>query len=93
MTSETYESVWDAICDTREEAVNLQLRSELMSAIRTRVKGWKRAETESAMRLGLTRPRLNDLTRGKLEKFSLDALVNIAVAAGFRPSIHLNDAT
>lgn len=27
-------------------------------------------------------PRLNDLLQGKLEKFSLDALVNLAAASG-----------
>lgn len=37
---------------------------------------------EAATRLGITRPRLNDLLRGKLGKFSLDALVNLATAAG-----------
>ena len=41
--------------------------------------------------LGVTRPRLNDLMRGKLDKFSLDALVNIAAAAGFRLHIELED--
>lgn len=91
MKSETYESVWDAICDTREEATNLLLRSTLMSAIRERVKSWKVTEGGAAKRLGVTRPRLNDLTRGKLEKFSLDALVNIATAAGFKLCIQLED--
>ena len=32
--------------------------------------------------LGVTRPRLNDLIRGKLSKFSLDALINLTTAAG-----------
>jgi len=36
----------------------------------------------AAIQLGISRPRLNDLLRGKLGKFSLDALVNLAAAAG-----------
>jgi len=36
--------------------------------------------------------RLNDLTRGKIDKFSLDALLNIATAAGFVLHIGLEDA-
>ncbi|CAN7188016.1 XRE family transcriptional regulator [Phenylobacterium sp. LjRoot225] len=91
MEIETYESVWDAICDTREEAANLQLRSTLMSGVCGRVKKWGVPQGEAAKRLGLTRPRLNDLTRGKLEKFSLDALVDIATAAGFKLCIQLED--
>ena len=35
-----------------------------------------------AKRLGITRPRLNDLLRGKISKFSLDALTTIAWRAG-----------
>ncbi len=91
MRSETYENVWDALCYTRQEAANLTLRSTLMSAIRERVRSWKGTEGEAAKRLGITRPRLNDLTRGKLEKFSLDALVNIATTAGFKLCIQLED--
>ena len=36
----------------------------------------------AAARLKITQPRLNDLMRGKLGKFSLDALVNLATASG-----------
>ena len=48
-------------------------------------------QEDAAARLGLTRPRLNDLMRGKLEQVLLDALVNIAAAAGFRLHIELED--
>jgi predicted XRE-type DNA-binding protein len=70
-------------------------RADLLLAIRERVRAWQAmgglTQEEAAARLGLTRPRLNDLMRGKLEKFSLDALVNIAAAAGFRLRIELED--
>jgi predicted XRE-type DNA-binding protein len=56
------------------------------------VKAWGVPQEEAARRLGLTRPRMNDLIRGKIEKFSLDALVNIATAAGFALHIELGDA-
>jgi predicted XRE-type DNA-binding protein len=46
------------------------------------VKSWGLPQEAAAARLGITRPRLNDLLRGKLGKFSLDALVNLATAAG-----------
>jgi predicted XRE-type DNA-binding protein len=39
--------------------------------------------------MGIIRPRLNDLLHGKLGKFSLDALVNLATAAGLTLEIHL----
>ena len=90
--SETFASVWDALCDTSEEAANMKARSELMLSIRERVRVWNVPQEEAAKRVGLTRPRLNDLMRGKIDKFSLDTLVNIATAAGFTLHIALEDA-
>jgi predicted XRE-type DNA-binding protein len=92
MESETYDSVWDALCDTPQEAANMKARAELMLSIRDRVKAWGIPQEEAAKRLGLTRPRLSDLWRGKIDKFSLDALVNIATAAGFALHIELEEA-
>lgn len=76
-----FDSVWDAIADTAEEAANLRLRSELMDKITALIdsKGWTQAE--AASRCGVTQPRMNDLFRERLSRFSLDALVNIAAMA------------
>ena len=70
----------------------MKARSELLSGIRTRVESWGLIQEQAAARLGVTRPRLNDLLRGKLDKFSLDALVNLATAAGFVLHIEMADA-
>jgi predicted XRE-type DNA-binding protein len=87
------ESVWDALADTPQEAANLKLRSQLMIEIREVVRGWgDLPQREIAARLGLTQPRTNDLLRGKLGKFSLDALVNIAAMAQMRITITQQDA-
>jgi predicted XRE-type DNA-binding protein/phage-related protein len=92
MNGETFDSVFDALADTAAEAANMTARADLLLAIRERVKAWNLTQEQAAVRLGLTRPRLNDLMRGKLDKFSLDALVNIAAAAGFKLHIELEDA-
>ena len=90
--TETYASVWDAIADTPQEAANLKARSELMSQIAALItaRGW--TQVEAAYRCGVTQPRLNDLLRGRLSRFSLDALVNIAAALGFRVHVGLEAA-
>jgi len=92
---ETFDSVFDALADTPAEAANMTARADLLLAIRERVKAWQAegglTQEDAAARLGVTRPRLNNLMRGKLDKFSLDALVNIAAAAGFRLHIELED--
>jgi len=92
METETFDNVFDALCDTAAEAANMKARAELMIGIRERVKAWGIPQQEAARRLGLTRPRLNDLVRGKIDKFSLDALVNIATAAGYTLHIELGEA-
>lgn len=89
---EVFDSVFDALADTPAEAANLTARADLLLSIRERAKAWDVPQDQAAKRLGLTRPRLNDLLRGKLEKFSLDALVNIATASGFKLHIQLEDA-
>ncbi len=78
--SERYESAWDALSDTREEAVNMRLRSDLMRAITGKIGENKWTQREAALKCRITQPRLNDLLRGRISKFSLDALVNIAAA-------------
>lgn len=89
---ETYASVWDALADTPEQAANLRTRAELMQQIAAIVKenGWTQAE--AANQCGITQPRMNDLLRGRVSRFSLDALVNIATAIGRRVHFELEEA-
>ena len=91
-TIQTFSNVWNAIAKTPEEAANLSLRSDLMDQITEIIKnaGWTQAE--AAARCGVTQPRINDLLRGKISRFSLDALVNIASALGRRVTVNLDAA-
>ena len=79
--SETFASVWDALADTPEQAANLRARAELMQQIATIVKESKWTQVEAAVRCGITQPRMNDLLRGRVSRFSLDALVNVATVS------------
>ena len=92
MARQTFASVWDAIEDTTAEAANMRARSELMIAVRGKVESWKVSQTEAARRLGLTQPRLNDLIRGRIDKFSLDALINLARPAGLAVQLKIRSA-
>ena len=83
MKQRKYNSVWDAIEPSRAAAANMKARSELMNAIREAVEAWELTQTAAAKRLGVTQPRMNDLLRGRINKFSLDALINMASQAGF----------
>ena len=82
MKEQRFKSVWDAIEASPAEAANIKARSDVMIAIRQVIDKWKVTQAEAAKRLGITQPRLNDLLRGRIDKFSLDALMNLAVRAG-----------
>ena len=90
--SKSYASVWDAIAETPAEAANLRLRAELMDKLATLItkKGW--TQLEAANQCGVTQPRVNDLLRGRISRFSLDALVNMAAALGRRVHVELKAA-
>ena len=82
MKEQRFKSVWDAIESSPEDAANMKARSDVLTAIRKVVDGWDVTQAEAARRLGINQPRMNDLLRGKIDKFSLDALMNLAARAG-----------
>lgn len=92
VSDQTFDNVFDALADTPAQAANMEARAELLAAIGARVRSWELPQEVAAARLGITRPRLNDLLRGKLGKFSLDALVNLTAAAGLALQIKVADA-
>ena len=92
MEEQTFDDVFDALADTPAEAANMKARADLLAALVARVRSWDVPQEAAARRLGITRPRLNDLVRGKLDKFSLDALVNLTAAAGLTLEIRVAEA-
>lgn len=89
---QTFDNVFDALANTPADAANLKARSELLAALKARVRSWDMPQAAAAGRLGITRPRLNDLLQGKMAKFSLDALVNLAAAAGLSVQLSIAEA-
>ena len=87
--TKVYASVWDALADTPQQAANLRARAELMQQIVAIVKKTRWTQTEAARQCGISQPRMNDLLRGRMSRFSLDALVNIATAIGRRVHMEL----
>lgn len=90
--TEGYSCVWDAIADTPEQAANMRARAELMQQIAAIIKdnGW--TQVEATEHYGVTQPRINDLLRGRVSRFSLDALANIATAIGRRVHVQIETA-
>lgn len=92
MTDPTFTSVWDALEDNPDAAENMKLRSRLMMAITEtiRANGWTQAA--AAERLHVTQPRISDLSRGRIDRFSLDTLVAMATASGLHVELTITPA-
>ena len=91
MSKKQFSSVWDAIEDTPEEAENMKLRSGLMMALKAHMERVGLTQSDAAKLFGVTQPRVSDLVRGKINLFGLDALVNMATAAGLHVEMTVQD--
>ncbi|HEX4155858.1 MAG TPA: helix-turn-helix transcriptional regulator [Acidobacteriaceae bacterium] len=89
---ERFGSVWDALGFSPEEAANLEARSVLMRQIEALVKKNRWTQATAAKHCGVSQPRINDLLRGRIDKFSIDALVNMAACLGQKVHIQLKAA-
>ena len=74
------------------EAHNLLLRADLTIRIERFVNKSGLNQQAAARVLGVTQPRLNQLLKGRIELFSLDALVNMATRAGIRVELRVKKA-
>lgn len=71
------------------EARVLEMRAELMAALREYIgrKGW--TQSEAAKELGTTQPRVSALMKGAWRDFSADMLLVLAARVGLRPTLKL----
>jgi predicted XRE-type DNA-binding protein len=92
MKAQTFANAWDALEDSPEDAATITMRSNVMAIINATVRGWDTTRAQAARRLGITQPRLNDLSKGKISKFPLDTLLTPATRAGLKVKIDVRAA-
>lgn len=92
MSKQRFASVWDATEDTSEAAENMKLRSVLMIALKEHIARAGLSQSQAAKVFGVTQPRVSDLMRGKINLFGLDALVNLAAAAGLHIDLRIRES-
>ena len=85
--TQTYSDVWDAVAETSSEAANLKIRSRLMIALADYVERQNITQVEAARRFGVPRSRVSELVNGKISKFSIDRLVNMAASVDLETHI------
>lgn len=75
------------------ESRNLRIRSEMMTALRNFIEKEGLTQADAAKRLKVSQPRVSDLTRGKISRFSLDTLVNMLTDAGLEVDFRIKPAS
>ncbi|NBY26547.1 MAG: XRE family transcriptional regulator [Betaproteobacteria bacterium] len=90
MKSQKFTSIWDAIEDTPQAAASMKARSTLLMELANVIQKRGMTQAEAAELFGVTQPRISDLTRGKINLFSLDMLMNMASTAGMSPVVKLS---
>jgi predicted XRE-type DNA-binding protein len=87
-----FENVWDAIEKTPALAANMKLRAGLMMALTEYIREKGLSQSQAAKKFGVTQPRISDLTRGRIDVFAIDTLVNMLAMAGMQVELHVGKA-
>ncbi|HDS0943447.1 MULTISPECIES: helix-turn-helix domain-containing protein [Stenotrophomonas] len=80
MTTNIFELLSDDPVDFNLKSLKAKLAIALVALIREQ--GWTQAV--AAEKLQVTQPRMSNLFRGRLEKFSIDALLGMLIRSGYK---------
>ena len=72
---------------SRDEAEHLKIRTDLMIRLSKLIEARGLTQAQAADLFGATQPRVSDLVRGKIDRFSIDTLVAMLGHAGVRVQI------
>jgi len=84
-------SVFDDLGFLEPEAENLKIRAALMRAIEKYITEKNLTQNDAAILMRVSQPRISDLMRGKIEKFTIDMLVNMLACTHASISLVVND--
>ena len=84
-----FESVWDALEEDPVRVQNLKLRSVLLMEITEKLRSLDLTQAKAAEILSINQPRVSALLQGKIDKFRLDSLVDMAHRLGLNVSIQV----
>ncbi len=95
MTIDVRESTGDVFQDlgfTSGDSEKLRIKAKLMAAIEAYIAEKSLTQEQAADLMGVSRPRISDVVRGKIDKFTIDALVDMLTRAGFQVDINTTAA-
>jgi predicted XRE-type DNA-binding protein len=71
------------------EAENLRVRARLMAPLERSIRERGITQAEAARELGTTQARISELMNGKIQAFSIDALINMLDRAGLEVDVNV----
>lgn len=77
-----YASAFEAVGFSRPEAEHLRIRGDLMIEVERVIESRGLTQADAARLFHVSQPRISDLTRGKIDRFSIDSLVEMLSVAG-----------
>ena len=84
-------SIFDDLKFSSEEARHLKIRAALMRSLEQYIKTHQLKQLEASEILGISQPRVSDLLRGKITKFSIDQLVKMHDRIDIKVALVIDD--
>ncbi|MCG8333586.1 MAG: XRE family transcriptional regulator [Proteobacteria bacterium] len=85
-------NVFNDLGFTREQSGKLAIKSYLMLQIESFIKNRGMTQDQASKMMGVSRPRISDVMRGKIDKFTIDALVDMLTKAGLHVAVSVENA-
>jgi len=85
-------SIFKDLGFSQEQSGKLTIKSYLMMQIESFIKEKGMTQDHAAKLMGVSRPRISDVKRGKIDKFTIDALVDMLVLAGLHITVTVEHA-
>ena len=82
MKQQRVKNVFEALESDPAAAENLKIRSQLMIILSEHVRKEGLTQTQAAELFGVSQPRVSDLIRGKIERFTIDMLITMLSRTG-----------
>jgi predicted XRE-type DNA-binding protein len=73
-----------------DEAAYLKVRADLMLNLQKAITARGLTQAQTAKRLGVTQPRVSDVMRGRIDRFSIDTLIDMLARLGIRVTLMLH---
>ena len=87
----TKDNIFNDLGFNEVEAENLKIRAALMRAIEKYIEDNNLTQAAAAKLMGVYQPRVSDLLQGKIDKFTIEVLINLLAKAHVSVSLVVDD--